>query len=78
MKIRINDKKINELKAINILYVVLSVVRKIIVIPIALIHVSINAVILFIPITFLFGLTKGDKFMDNIALNWMKLFSNYR
>lgn len=78
MKIRINDKKISDLKVINILYVVLSVVRKIIVIPIALTHVSINAIILFIPITFLFGLTKGNKFMDNIVLNWIELFSNYR
>ena len=57
---------------------VLSVIRKIILIPIALIHVSINAVILFIPITFLFGLTKGNNFMNNIALNWIELFSNYR
>ena len=38
MKIRINDKKISELKVISILYVVLSVVRKIIVIPLAIIY----------------------------------------
>lgn len=77
MKIRINDKKISELKVINILYVVLSVVRKIIVIPLAIIQLFISFPF-FIVINLLFGLTKANKYMDNIALNWMELFSNYR
>jgi hypothetical protein len=77
MKIRINDKKISEIKVINILYVVLSVVRKIIVIPLAITQIVINFP-LFIVISLLFGLNKANKYMDNIALNWMELFSNYR
>ena len=77
MKIRINDKKINEIKVINILYVVLSVVRKIIVIPLAITQIVLNFPF-FIVISLLFGLNKANKYMDNIVLNWMELFSNYR
>lgn len=77
MKIRINDKKISEIKVINILYVVLSVVRKIIVIPLAIIQIVLNFPF-FIVISLLFGLNKANKYMDNIVLNWMELFSNYR
>ena len=77
MKIRINDKKISEIKVINILYVVLSVVRKIIVIPLAITQIVLNFPF-FIVISLLFGLNKANKCMDNIVLNWMELFSNYR
>ena len=77
MKIRINDKKISEIKVINILYVVLSVVRKIIVIPLAITQIVLNFPF-FIVISLLFGLNKANKYMDNIVLNWMELFSNYR
>jgi lipopolysaccharide/colanic/teichoic acid biosynthesis glycosyltransferase len=77
MKIRINDKKINEIKVINILYVVLSVVRKIIVIAMAITQLILSFPF-FIVINLLFGLNKANKYMDNIALNWMELFSNYR
>ena len=77
MKIRINDKKISEIKVINILYVVLSVVRKIIVIPLAITQLIISFPF-FIVINLLFGLNKANKYMDNIALNWIELFSNYR
>ena len=77
MKIRINDKKINEIKVINILYVVLSVVRKIIVVPLAITQLIISSPF-FIVINLLFGLNKANKYMDNIALNWIELFSNYR
>ena len=72
MKIRINDKKINEIKVINILYVVLSVVRKIIVIPLAITQLIISFPF-FIVINLLFGLNKANKHMDNIALNWIEL-----
>ena len=77
MKIRINDKKISEIKVINVLYVVLSVVRKIIVIPLAITQIVLNFPF-FIVISLLFGLNKANKYMDNIVLNWMELFSNYR
>tara|TARA_R110000764_G_C10886209_1_gene369658 strand:+ start:126 stop:359 length:234 start_codon:yes stop_codon:yes gene_type:complete len=77
MKIRINDKKISELKVISILYVVLSVVRKIIVVPLAITQLIISFPF-FIVINLLFGLNKANKYMDNIALNWIELFSNYR
>ena len=77
MKIRINDKKISEIKVINILYVVLSVVRKIIVIPLAITQIVLNFPF-FIVISLLFGLNKANKYMDNIVLNCMELFSNYR
>jgi hypothetical protein len=77
MKIRINDKKISEIKVINILYVVLSVVRKIIVIPLAITQLIISFPF-FIVINLLFGFNKANKHMDNIALNWIELFSNYR
>jgi hypothetical protein len=56
---------------------VLSVVRKIIVIAMAITQLILSFPF-FIVINLLFGLNKANKYMDNIALNWMELFSNYR
>ena len=62
---------------INFYYTLLSVVRKIIVLPLVIIKLFISFPF-FIVINLLFGLTKANKYMDNIVLNWMELFSNYR
>jgi len=76
IEIKINNKPIKETKLINVLYTLLGVFRKIIIIPIAILHLLANGLTVFILINLLFGLTKANKYMDNIALNWMELFSN--
>ena len=59
----------------NALYLVLTAFRKIIIIPIAFTHITFSAVIYFPIVCLFFGLTKANKFMDNIVINYMELFS---
>ena len=72
IELTVNNKPFKETILFNILYVVLSVVRKIIVIPLAITQLIISFPF-FIVINLLFGLNKANKHMDNIALNWIEL-----
>ena len=74
--IKINNKQLKDTKLINVLYTLLCVARKIIIIPIGFLHVTANSLTFFIFLNLFFGLTKANKFMDNIVLNWIELFSN--
>jgi hypothetical protein len=57
------------------LYILLTTFRKIIIIPIAFIHIAFSALLCFPIICLFFGLTKANRFMDNIVINYMELFS---
>ena len=59
----------------NALYLVLTTFRKIIIIPIAFTHVALSVVLYFPVVCLFFGLTKANRFMDNIVINYMELFS---
>ena len=71
------QEELRDNKVINVLYNFLFVVRKIIIIPMGILHVAFNAITFFILLNLFFGLTKANKFMDNIVLNWMELFYYY-
>ena len=52
----------------------LSIARQIIIIPVAFVHVAVTACTLYIPYAIFFGLRKANDFMDNLVINYFKLF----